>query len=74
MTERKSLAGASPTLHHVLVNELDNVRNRLYVLTRKDGAWRREELPAALKRAAAIAGESAPPRIVPSVKLSDAPL
>jgi DNA-binding NarL/FixJ family response regulator len=34
----------------------------------------RDELPVALKRAAAIAGESAPPRIVPSVRLSDAPL
>jgi prolyl oligopeptidase len=44
-TERKSLAGFSPTLGHVLVNELDNVKNRLYVLTRKNGAWTREPLP-----------------------------
>jgi prolyl oligopeptidase len=44
-TERKSLAGFSPTRNHVLVNELDNVRNRVYVLTRKDGAWTREALP-----------------------------
>jgi prolyl oligopeptidase len=44
-TERKSLAGYSPTLNHVLVNELDNVRNRVYVLTRKDGTWTREPLP-----------------------------
>jgi prolyl oligopeptidase len=44
-TERKSLAGFSPTLNHVLVNELDNVKNRLYVLTRKDGTWTREALP-----------------------------
>jgi prolyl oligopeptidase len=44
-TERKSLAGFSPTLRHVLVNELDNVKNRLYVLTRKDGTWTREPLP-----------------------------
>jgi prolyl oligopeptidase len=43
--ERKSLAGASPTRHHVLLNELDNVRNRLSVLTQKDGAWHREALP-----------------------------
>jgi prolyl oligopeptidase len=42
---RKSLAGWSPTLHHILVNELDNVRNRVYVLTRRDGAWSREPLP-----------------------------
>ncbi len=44
-TERTSLAGYSPTRHHILLNELDNVRNRLYVLTRKGKTWRREELP-----------------------------
>ena len=44
-TERKSLAAFSSTLDHVLVNELDNVRNRVYVLTRKDGKWTREPLP-----------------------------
>jgi prolyl oligopeptidase len=44
-TDRKSLAGYSPTLGHVLLNELDNVKNRLYVLTRKDGKWTREPLP-----------------------------
>jgi prolyl oligopeptidase len=27
------------------VNELDNVRNRIYVLARKDGKWTREPLP-----------------------------
>ncbi|MCI0462752.1 MAG: prolyl oligopeptidase family serine peptidase, partial [Gemmataceae bacterium] len=46
-TARKSLAGVSPTRNHVLLNELDNVRNRLYVLTRQDGTWRRAELPGA---------------------------
>jgi prolyl oligopeptidase len=44
-TERKSLAGVSPTRHHFLMNELDNVRNRIYVLTHDDGQWRREPLP-----------------------------
>jgi len=44
-TPRKSLAGFSPTLDHVLLNELDNVRNRVYVLTRKGGVWAREPLP-----------------------------
>ena len=44
-TARKSLAGFSPTLNHVLLNELDNVRNRLYVLTRKDGKWIRTPMP-----------------------------
>ncbi len=44
-TERKSLAGFSPTRNHILLNELDNVRNRVYVLRRKDGTWTREPLP-----------------------------
>ena len=44
---RKSLAGFHATRNHVLVNELDNVRNRLYVLSRKGERWRRRELPGA---------------------------
>ncbi|MBI3860447.1 MAG: S9 family peptidase [Planctomycetia bacterium] len=46
-TDRKSLAGFSATRHHLLVNELDNVRNRLYVLTRDGKEWRREEVKGA---------------------------
>lgn len=41
---RTSLAEFSPTRHHILVNELDNVRNRVYVLTHEGGHWRREPL------------------------------
>jgi prolyl oligopeptidase len=48
-TERTSLAGYSPMLNHVVLNTLDNVRSRLWVLTRKDGAWQRTELPGAPK-------------------------
>ena len=44
-SQRRSLDAYSPTLHHVLVNELDNVKNRIYVLSRKDGKWQREPLP-----------------------------
>ena len=44
-SERKSLAGRSDTKHYLLLNELDNVRNRLYVLERKDGQWTRTPLP-----------------------------
>jgi prolyl oligopeptidase len=44
-TQRKSLAGFSPTPGHVLVNELDNVKNRVYVLSRENGKWTREPLP-----------------------------
>jgi prolyl oligopeptidase len=44
-TERKSLGGFNPTLHKLILNELDNVVNKLYVLTPKDGKWEREPLP-----------------------------
>lgn len=44
-TARKSLSGFSPTRGHVIVNELDNVANRLYFWTRVDGKWKREALP-----------------------------
>jgi prolyl oligopeptidase len=44
---RTSLAASSRTRHHVIVNELDNVRNRLYVLTAQPGGtWSRVPLPA----------------------------
>jgi prolyl oligopeptidase len=48
-TERKSLAAFSPARHHLILNELDNVRNRLYVLTPGNTGWQREELPGAPK-------------------------
>jgi prolyl oligopeptidase len=48
-TERKSLAAFAPTRHHLILNELDNVRNRLYVLTPGNTGWRRAELPGAPK-------------------------
>ena len=43
--ERRSLQGYSPTLRAILVNELDNVKNRVFVLSRKGGVWTREALP-----------------------------
>ncbi|HMD62197.1 MAG TPA: prolyl oligopeptidase family serine peptidase, partial [Opitutaceae bacterium] len=44
---RVALAEYGATLHHLIVNELDNVRNRLYVLTpQADGTWSRVPLPA----------------------------
>jgi len=43
-TERKSLAAVTPTRHHILLTELDNVRSRIAVLTHKDGHWVREPL------------------------------
>ncbi len=44
-TERKSLASVSPTRHSILLNELDNVRSRIEVLSRRDGRWHRESMP-----------------------------
>src|SRR5207253_1789623 len=55
-TERKSLAGYSPTRHFVIINELDNVRNRLYRLEHKDDdSWHREALPGNVDFATASA-------------------
>jgi len=44
-TERSSLAGFSPTRNHLLLNVLDNVRNRIFVLTHTADGWQREILP-----------------------------
>jgi phenylacetate-CoA oxygenase PaaJ subunit len=44
---RTSLDSTSATKNHLIVNELDNVRNRLYTLTlRADGGWQRTPLAA----------------------------
>lgn len=42
---RRSLQSFDRTQHYLLVNELDNVRNRLYAWTRVDGRWTRAALP-----------------------------
>jgi prolyl oligopeptidase len=44
-TATKALAGWSATRNRILVNELDQVRNRVFVLTREGGRWTRDELP-----------------------------
>lgn len=44
-TPRKSLAGTSSTRNFLVVNELDNVRNRVYSLRRQGREWLRTELP-----------------------------
>lgn len=44
-TERTSLAGYSGTRNHILVNVLDNVKNRIQVLTYSGGSWNRDTLP-----------------------------
>jgi prolyl oligopeptidase len=45
-TDRKSLASVRGTRHYLIVNELDNVRNRLHLLDRHEGHWRRVPLDA----------------------------
>jgi prolyl oligopeptidase len=42
---RKTLAALTITRNYLILNELDNIHNRLYVLQRKDGVWRRQPLP-----------------------------
>lgn len=44
--ERKSLEATTATRNYLVVNELDNVRNRLYILQRRDDKWTRTPLPA----------------------------
>lgn len=46
-TETTSLAGYSPTRNHLLINILDDVKNRIEVLTRDESGWRREPLVGA---------------------------
>jgi prolyl oligopeptidase len=42
--ERVSLAGVGTTHNHLLINTLDNVRGRLYMLTPGPDGWTREEV------------------------------
>jgi prolyl oligopeptidase len=48
-TERKSLADWSVFRQYIILNELDNVKNRLSVLTHQGDRWERAELPNAPK-------------------------
>jgi prolyl oligopeptidase len=41
---RKSLAGVSGTHGHLILNELENVRNQLMILTPGNGEWHRQPL------------------------------
>jgi len=43
-TPRKSLAGVSGTRHHLILNELEDVKNQLSVLTLREGQWERRPM------------------------------
>jgi prolyl oligopeptidase len=42
---RGSLGTVRPTLNHLIVNELDNVRSKIYTLSYDNGKWMRTPLP-----------------------------
>lgn len=46
-TDNTSLAGFSPTKDHLFLNVLEDVKNRIYVLTPDGEKWTREELKGA---------------------------
>jgi prolyl oligopeptidase len=43
-TERKCLAGTNATKNYLIVNELEDVRNKVYLLKRESGDWLRKRL------------------------------
>ena len=43
-TENESLASFSPTKDHILLNVMEDVKNRVYVLTESDNGWDRKPL------------------------------
>ncbi|MHC1768463.1 MAG: prolyl oligopeptidase family protein [Verrucomicrobiia bacterium] len=45
-TERKSLASRSQTKNFLVLNELENVRNKLFMLKRENSKWTRSPIPA----------------------------
>jgi prolyl oligopeptidase len=42
--DRKSLAGSSATKNYLVINELDNIRNRIYRLQHRNGQWSRTRM------------------------------
>ena len=43
-TDSSTLASFSPTKDHVILNVMEDVKNRVYVLTQTDAGWKREPL------------------------------
>jgi prolyl oligopeptidase len=48
-TENSSLASYAPTRDHVILNVLEDVKNRVYVLTQSKGVWEKRPLEGAPK-------------------------
>lgn len=46
-TDTTALSGYEWTRNHLVLNVLDDVKNRLYVMTPGDGEWKREAMPGA---------------------------
>ena len=57
-TESASLAGFSPTKDHVILNVMDHVKNRVYVLTNTDSGWKREPLATKVAVARPMGGDA----------------
>ena len=59
-SERKALASTSQTKNFLILNELDNVRSKVYALKRADGQWQRQQLATASFRFGARARRRCP--------------
>ncbi|MBM3286573.1 MAG: S9 family peptidase [Candidatus Eisenbacteria bacterium] len=53
---RRSLAGVGGTLHHLIINEMENVRDRHYTLTPQDGSWMRKPVEGTTLATVAVWG------------------
>jgi prolyl oligopeptidase len=59
-TERKALAGVSFTRNRIILNELDHVRNRVYVLSRAGDKWKRAPIRG-MPRFSTVAAQAVDP-------------
>lgn len=55
-SERKSLASFADTKDYLILNELENVRNKLFTLRHENGQWKRERLDTPAFGAVSVSG------------------
>ncbi len=55
-TAKKSLAAMSDTKNFIVLNELDNVRNRVFALRREGGRWTRTQIETPVFGSAGVSG------------------